>query len=277
MKTFKKFLSRSTDPNVAKTDAVFTVLALIWLAYVIAFIIALGGPVVLSKILPSDATESTKNYVNLMIVLITTAFFALFSWDMVNDKVRSAIKADVAVKELANSEKEYLKRQDLEFQSVTGVGIYEINPISNYELDKSFKARMARDTIIKGLEHNDDLFKRISIEATIEALDAYHISQAEVSQYNDIAVFRQDVFIYLKSWLMQSIMNGRYMNVSVVKQRYPDKEAAYVKALTHVRNILIKKRQVVEKLQPQYREDSIKMLEEYLDYLIKSLQDNLKN
>ena len=271
MKTFNRFLSRSTDPDVTKTNAVFTVLALIWLAYFIAFTVALVGPAVLSKILPSDAAEFTKNYVSLIILFITTALFALFSWDMVNDKVRSAIRADVAVKESENSEREYFKRQDLEFKSVTGADLYSISPSSDKALDQSFRSRMARDSIIGGLAYDDTLLRKIANGATKEALSA-HIPGVRANKDETITIFRQDIFIYLKSWLMHSVMNGRCMDISVVKQRCPGKKAQYVKALTYIRETSIKQRQVVEKLDSQYKYHSIQMLEKYLDILIDFLR-----
>ena len=290
MRIFSRFLSRSTHPDITKSNAVFTVLSLIALAYFFAFTIALAAPNILSKVLPNNATEDMKFYASLALLFLTTGGFTLFCWDMVNDRVRSAIKADVEVKERSleedfklkkeelevyrreNSEKEYFKRQNLEFQAVTGANIYHLNPSLDKISDQAFRTRMARDTIIKGLAYDDEILRKLAIEASKKALNKSSVSGNEANKDKNLTIFRQDIFIYLKSWLMFSVTNGREMDVSVVKQRCRGKSIQYIEALSYIRETLIKKRQVVEKLESPYKNESIQMLEEYLDKLIKSLR-----
>ena len=97
MKLFSRFLSQSRNFGVAKTNAVFTVLSLISLAYLFAFIVFLLIPIALDKFLPGNPapSEGMKIFVSVIIPIIITAFLALFSWDMVNARVSSAIDAGV--------------------------------------------------------------------------------------------------------------------------------------------------------------------------------------
>jgi ABC-type xylose transport system permease subunit len=94
-------LSRKPDKNWA----VFTALFLIFISFVIA------------SLLPS--LKGTQN-----LELIFTSLFVLISWDMVNAMVGGAI--DQAVESAnqqnidnlkANTQEEYLKKQDAEFQA----------------------------------------------------------------------------------------------------------------------------------------------------------------
>ncbi|MBD1847671.1 hypothetical protein H6F89_30590 [Cyanobacteria bacterium FACHB-63] len=266
----------------------FTTLSLVFLSYCVAFCCAFGLPILLSKILPADASEATKLYIQLFLGAVVTVFFLWMSWDTVDAMVGSAIRADVSVtekrlsKELEqykaeNSEKEHIKRQNLEFTSVVLSDLSSeivdgLEPYSDKALRQAFRRRVARDSIIRELAYNDALLKKIATEATKMTLKTAKMSGEEASQDEVILIFRQDIYIYLKAWFMCSILNDREMNVVVIKQRCQGKQAQYISALTYIKQDLIKKRQVVERFETEYKSDIIQMLEEYLNKLIAALQ-----
>lgn len=288
MRLISRLLPKSKNPELAKTYAVFTALFLIFLSYFVALGLAFGLPIILSKILPDTASKDIELYVSIALGVVVTAFFVWMSWDTVDAMVGTAIKADAEdtkqrlEKKLEqykaeNAEKEYVKRQNLEFVSVvlkdlSNEPIEGTEKYSDESLRQAFRRRIARDAILRELAYNDVLLKKIALEATKMALRKTDIDGERASRDTILILFRHDLYIYLKAWLMHSISNGREMNAAIIKQRCLGKQVQYINALTHIKQELIRKHQVSEKFEPEHRADVIQMLEEYLDKLIASLQ-----
>jgi len=288
MRLISRFLPKSKNPELAKNQAVFTTLSLVFLSYCVALCLAFGLPILLPKILPDNASEAVKLYIQIALGAVMTVFFLWMSWDTVDAMVSSAIRADVSVteKRLAeeleqykaeNSEKEHIKRQNLEFTAIvledsSSEIIDGLEGYSDKALRQAFRRRVARDFIIRELAYNDALLKKIAIEATKMTLKKAKMSGEEASQDEDTMIFWQDIYIYLKAWLMYSIYSDREMNVAVIKQRCQGRQAQYINALTYIRQELIKKRQVMEIFESEYKSDIIRVLEEYLNKLIAVLQ-----
>ena len=299
MKLFSRFLPQSRHFGVAKTDALFTVIGLIFLAYLFAVSISLLIPKILDKFLPDSPppSEGMKIFVGVIVLIISAAPLALFSWDMVNARVSSAIDAGVAesissgsqkhvnqieqlqyqLQELRrdkeNSERGYEVRQDLEFRSVVRL---EVAGDENLEISlrKAIRARNSRYSIMKQLACNESILKKIALKATKEIFYPKNSITSHSLKWipNDKeTLFREDLYVYLSAWLMHSIENTRLMDSSIIEQRYPNK-LKYIEALTYIKRTLIKDSLVSNLIDPEYRADAVIILGEYLEKLILQLK-----
>ena len=284
MKLFSRFLRQSKNFGVAKTDALFTVIGLIFLAYLFAVSVSLLIPKILDKFLPENPSpsEGMKIFVSVIILIISAAPLALFSWDMVNARVSSAIDAGVDEIIRAKSQeyenqighrRDYEMRQDLEFHSVVRS---EIAGYENLELSlrKAIRERNSRYSIMKQLAHNEDVLKKIALRATKEIFcpkDPITRQSLNWIPSDEETLFREDLYVYLSAWVMHSIENARLMDSSVIEQRHP-MALKYIDALNYIKESLINNALVYNLIDSEYRADAITMLSDYLEKLILQLR-----
>lgn len=289
---------KAKNSEVAKNQAVSTTLGLIFSAFLIALIVTFGLPKLLALFLGNDTAESIKTFVNIITGLITSSLFLWLSWDRINATVGSAIDAAVNERietevsrykqELDNYRKmesleAVIKRQNREFYAAIPDNsrcgkedLLSLNIYSDESLTKAFRRRVARDAIIRGLAYNDSLLVDIALSASKRVLNKVKLSPVEASQDTDLQLFRQDIYVYLKVWLIFSITNEREMSVSEIKQRCLNSHKNYVSALLDIRERLIRHPEVIQCLEPEYREDAIQLIEEYLDKLVALLQKSVE-
>lgn len=274
---FSKILPKSQNPDLAKTYAVFTVLFLIFTAFIVALFLAFALPLLVSHSIDKDAPESTKLAINVVSTLVTSGLLAFISWDMVNEMIGSAIQA--AVKEIIvdyqsrHTSEAILNRQNLEYSSaVSHISKQEINLLSQI-VEKSphqiLHRRFAREAVIRGLAYDDKFLLGIALSASRKAIYTE-------KDKNKLGLFRKNIYVYLKIWLMFSIGNDRDMPIEIIKQQYPSEQKpdrkAYERALKEIKDRLIKHPEVVKRLDSTYQEEAIKILEEYLVKLIEGLK-----
>lgn len=202
----------------------------------------------------------------------------------VEDKIENEIKP--YRDELENYRKIYsmeavVSRQNQEFYAVIpgysrrrGGDYLEVD---GEPLHKAWQRRVGRDAVIRGLAYDEELLSDIAISASKRALGRIGISKEVAMQDINLQLFRQDIFVYLKAWLMLSISNEREMPVNEIKLRYPDEQrpdiSSYIDALTDIKERLIKHEEVVSVFDLNYREEAIDLLDEYLGKLISALEE----
>ena len=286
MQLISRFLPKSKDPDFAKNQAVFTAIFLIFGGCMIIPLLYFVLPEWLSNNLPNSMPpDRQKNVTDFTPVILTLACI-LFSYDMINAMIVSAIKADVNLSkssmelDILSLEREFeeykkniagneeVKNQEFEFQrsitiAMTGKEEYIV---------PSFRKRFVRDAIIRGLAHNDDLLYDIATVATEAALNMGGIDREIAAQDKNATFFYQDICIYLKAWLMHSISNDRIMNVKSIQQRCPDKAVEYINALEHIRRTLIRSNGVMKCIEDEYRSEAGQLLDIYLEKLINQLK-----
>lgn len=275
---FSKVLPKSQNPGLARTYAIFTTLFLIVIAFILALFLAFGLPLLLSHWLDKDTPESIKSTINVLICLVTSGLLVFISWDMVDSMIGSAIQA--AVDELIEDYKSrhtseaIIERQNLEFLSaVSLISKQQTNLTLKIAIEQSshqvLDRRFARDAVMRGLAYDDRFLRGIALSASRKAIYAE-------KDRNKLNLFRNNIYVYLKAWLMFSIAADREMDIEIIKQQYPSEQKpdrrAYERALKDVKDRLINRPSVVKKLDPMYQEEAIKILEEYLIKLIDALK-----
>ncbi|MBG1242569.1 hypothetical protein [Nostoc sp. NZL] len=268
----KMILSRIT----IKTDknwAIFTALFLIFIAFVIARLLPL--------LIPQEAKY---------LEFIINGFFVLFSWDMVNAMVGGAI--DQAVESAnqqnidnlkAKTPEESHKKQDLEFMAwVTSKNIKGRNSLlqNDNELEIIKTKALIRDEIVNVLTKNqDNLLTSIATKAsryTLNKEKLTHEEQLKDIDLHELEIFRQDIFIYLKAWLVISIKYDREMQSELIKQSHPSEESPkkqdYLKALRYIKDNLMERDTVAQYFQEKYKHEAREIIKFYLNRLIERIK-----
>lgn len=290
MQLISRFLPKSEDPDLAKNQAVFTAIFLIFGGCMIIPLLYFVLPEWLSNNLPNSMSpDSKKNIIAFAPILLTLACI-LFSYDMINAMIVSAIKADVNLskrsmeldilsleeefeeykKKIAGNEE--VKNQELEFRLYYNSLMRRKDEYIDQPMSQSFRKRFVRDAIIRGLAHNDDLLDKIATIATKAALNIGGVDGEIAAKDERVIFFYHDIHIYLKAWLMHSISNDRIMDVTIIQQRCPNNTIEYISALKHIRQILIRTDDVMNCIEHEYRSEAVQLLGLYLDKLIAQLQ-----
>ncbi|MBH8552688.1 hypothetical protein I8751_09950 [Nostocaceae cyanobacterium CENA357] len=226
----------------AQDRAVSTTLGLIFLAFLVAFFISFILQNLLSLV-SEKSFKSTELYINFLIAFGTLGFSLWFSRETVKEIVVNAIKE--AADDDNKTMKDQLETMRLKIEQEYCCAI-PLNIRSTYsqKVDILYSdicvERAARDGVIKALADEDELLKDIALTGTQLALN--ELKRDDVS-LPDTEVFRDDIYAYLKAWLMFSIRYERNMPVEYIKQRYPQRlipdNNAYVVALENIQNKVI--------------------------------------
>ncbi|MBD2606283.1 hypothetical protein H6G81_17540 [Scytonema hofmannii FACHB-248] len=253
---------RKTDKNWA----IFTALFLILTALLIA------------RLIPPQGNE-----------LFVSAFFVLFSWDMVNAMVGGAIDQAVESAEKritekwkANTQEEYLKKQNLEFQAwVTSNNVRRSYSLlqNDSDLEITKKNALIREDIVNVFtkkEHQLTL-KAISLKACMDVLNKKNLTDEQKKQDSELTIFRKDIYIYLQAWLMISIKYDREMESELIKQSHPSEEDPkkqdYLNALKLIKdNLLTEDSKLASSFQEKYKHEAITIIKSYLNKLIERIK-----
>lgn len=253
--------------RVRKIHAVFTASFLVFIALLLAR--------VLPTLVPQDKP---------VLELLVSGFFLLFSFSMVNALVSEAIED--AANEKHN---EYLKTessegirtwQELEYYSAIPfesrrrstklMGVQGSHTLEDIETESRI-----RDTIVCGLA-NELILKRMALKACAVALGRED-DQAYLEGDRRFGRFREDVYIYLRAWLIMSIKYKREMPLELIQQGFPDETSpdkyAYIRAIRYIRETSIDKSGVEECLNANYRGAAKVILRQELDKLIRALKE----
>ncbi|BAU13043.1 hypothetical protein LEP3755_35790 [Leptolyngbya sp. NIES-3755] len=223
--------------------------------------------------------------------LVYAGLMLAFSWDMVHALVVGAIE-DAKDKELKERDKTQtsegvLERQNWEYYALIEKNVplrFDFkrgNPSLKLWSDSShlelLEDSLAHDEIGRALGDEDELLQNIALRACLEALGKQDASNEEIKNMR-LELFCQDIYVYLKAWLMISIRNRREMPFCEIRQRYPNeaspKKEYYVKAIRYVRNHLVDRPSVANLLREEHRERAKKILKDYLSKLIARIETN---
>jgi len=224
--------------------------------------------------------------------LIYAALMLFFSWDMVNALVTGAIDAakdkEIQEYEKTQTSQGILERQNLEYYALVEYhlplpsnsrrhNIVLSKSLPDPSLEAVLLNSFAHDTILRGLENNDELLVDVALRACLEALSKENASNEEIKRNESLKLFRQDIYVYLRVWMMFSIKNRREMPVRGIKHRYPNESSpdkyAYIRAIKYIRDHLIDRPNVSNLLKEEYRERSKEILKDYLTKLITGLEN----
>lgn len=262
--TLSRGLPQTKDSDLAKNVAIWTTLSFIGFGFAFPNLM-----IWLASLFPQGTPEPIKT-------LAIGGGITLLSWGAVSAVVGSAIDAakKVGIKEYEDKNPEIAetrKKQETEYCCAIPLGqrsqesIEGTNPIPDF-----CKRRAGRDAVIRGLAYNDELLDDISTKATNSALIELKIHKTTTS--NDYHMLRNDIYAYLKAWLMFSVAHDHIMPVKYIKQRFPLK-TAYTKAIENVGK-QIETYTVVKFLDERYRHEANSILHQYLDQLVKEIGDN---
>jgi hypothetical protein len=231
-----RVLPQAKDPDLAKNFAVFTTLGLILLGFAFPYLMTW-----LFSLFPEDTPEWAKG-------LVVAAGALWFCWDMTDAMVSSAIKA------ATNQE------------------------ISNYEEQNPDLAKIINTQRLEFCCFIPTTSRAKSSVVEKMAEGAVVLTLAQLGQNTtspqDFRNFLNDIYAYLRAWLMLSIKYDSPMPVKYIKQRYPNEyrpnNAAYIRAIENIINML-EIPEVMECLDPRHRKSAISVAKEYLGTLINLL------
>ena len=263
-----RVLPQAKDPDLAKNFAVLTTLSLIALGFAFPHLVTW-----LFSLFPQDTPDLVKG-------LVVGGGAILFCWDMTDSMVGSAIKA-ATNQEIGNYEDEnpdlakIVNRQRLEYSCVIPKVSRSKSSVTDSNPSPTLCERCeGRDAITRGLAYNERVLKKIAEGAV--ALTLTQLGRNKTTSQQDFNNFLNDIYAYLRAWLMLSIKYDRPMPVKYIKQRYlkenkPDK-IAYVKAIENIINSLIESPLVIECLDYRYQKAAVMISKEYLVTLVKLLR-----
>ncbi|MGK7925990.1 MAG: hypothetical protein AB4290_12225 [Spirulina sp.] len=221
--------------------------------------------------------------------VVVTLFCGLFSWQAVTGIIENCMDTAIeeGIRQKNNNIIKLRTQQDLEFMS-------EIDPdllcqdridlsISREELREYQYKAILRKISIEGLAHetdpDNDKLNLLALFLARKVLRGYDLQGFEIT------TLRHDLFIYLKAWLMYSILFEREMRAELIRRRYPDPDhpnyQIYIQSFIYLRNS-IKEPKILSLLgfEENIQEENVqekrtmiqKVFENYIDKLIEQLR-----
>ena len=271
--------------DLAKNEAIYTTIGLIFSAFIVALVIAFGIPPLLSSVLSSSTTDPTKTIVTILTGLTTSVFFMWFSSDRIKTTVGLAIDAAVTQKS-----EEYIKQHpDVEERLRVQLQEYTCAIPVNHRSESSIRLsspspaicdrRIGRDAVIRSLSYNDKLLQGIALAAVDETLVKTKKPRKIAEEVR--AAFLTDIYAYLKGWLMLSITHSHAMPIGYIQQRYPTSRCpdpkAYVMAIEFIKEKGVKDKIVFDAMNQIVNDgyavtQAKNLMDEYLTILIAELR-----
>jgi hypothetical protein len=278
-------LIRRVKKKVAKYEAVGMIIVFIILAVIAGYFLA-------QEIAKEKIFEA----------VLTIAIGGFFSWDMINFVVGTAIDTESQLQaekriedyKSTSTQQKIIEKQNLEFLATI--------PTSNRKGEDSYSLPgrhdtwedvrqkivireatvrgldiLTREAILRGLNNEDDPLRGMALAGAGHALKR---SYQEIQQDSDLKIFFQDIYVYLKAWLMLSIKHDREMDFKKIRQRYPKSDSpnvrAYIKALQYIRRYSIDSTVMERYITNEYIANSRQILKQYLKTLIEQLEKSAK-
>jgi hypothetical protein len=246
--------SNSKSP---KEKAVDKVLWLIGFGFVISLLIGSALPKLISLIqTPGQTFSDIKSLIEMILKLVVGGPLLVF---LVNE-AKTTI-TDV-IDNIKNEEIKEYKQQNPKIEDLREKQKQEyVTVVTSQQFSKNIASRYA---IIARLAYDDKMLRKIALIVTRDVFN----QPKEFS--NEQNFFRNDIYIYLKAWLMLSIYHEYEMPVESIKQSYPNIDY-YVKALKAIDEPI--KDLVLPSLDEKHQESAFQILQDYRDHLI----DLIKN
>lgn len=286
-------MARLKDLDTAKHEAVSTTLGLIFWAFVAALVIAYGLPALLAVVLDSSTNNATRTTATVFSSLTTGLFFMWLS----SDRLKSTV--GVAVEAAANQKLDEYKRQHPSLEETSSVNKQEyacsIPPINQSESSIRYSSpdspvcrkRLGRDAVIRSLAYNKILLQGIALAAVERTLEQINGNRRKEKLISGEEVLFNDIYVYLKGWLMMSITHDCTMPINYIEQRYPNvnhpDHLAYITSIEIVRKECIQSNKIVSAISYAVKDDeypdiaasqAIDLLDNYLGILISELKKN---
>jgi|GEM_PF-2007795 len=181
-------------------------------------------------------------------------------------------------------DREILAKQELEFYALLPLDLRRGNSSilrlrDDIDLENVQSNALARELILRVLGGENDLLNAIAGRACCRELriDFATAFDEEIQQNDTLNIFYDDIYIYLKAWLMQSIKYDSEMPVADIKQRYPNEirpdKQAYIRVLLDIQSYWIYRPYVQQRLESDYKTHANEIIHNYLDKLIEQIQN----
>ena len=290
---FANKVLRRVKKRVFKSDAVASIFVMIAIAAFIGFITG------------KKLTENA-DFKDVIALLSGLAFASLLSWDMIDSFIGEAIDFQVKEKvrevregyELNTQPSKIQQNQELEFLAMVPQNsrksseAYRLptqwddlaqcreNIISREAAVRGLDV-LTREAILQGLNDDQDPLRKLALVGAMKALKINpkklnYDKFGNLENNQELKTLREDIYVYLKAWLMFTIKFGRHMDASKIRQRHP-KSKTYIKALTHIRKNAIYSDGVANNIRKyiddkHYVNKAISVLNHYLGDLIEQLE-----
>lgn len=290
---FANKVLRRVKKRVFKSDAVASIFVMIAIAAFIGFITG------------KKLTENA-DFKEVIALLSGLAFASLLSWDMIDSFIGEAIDFQVKEKvrevregyELNTQPSKIQQNQELEFLAMVPQNsrksseAYRLptqwddlaqcreNIISREAAVRGLDV-LTREAILQGLNDDQDPLRKLALVGAMKALKINpkklnYDKFGNLKNNQALKTLREDIYVYLKAWLMFTIKFGRHMDASKIRQRHPKSET-YIKALTHIRKNAIYSDGVANNIRKyiddkHYVNKAISVLNHYLGDLIEQLE-----
>jgi len=263
-----------TNAKTAKEKAVNEVLKLIAFAFCIAIFIGYFLTKIISLILtPGQTISDIKSVIEIILLLLGGGRLLLLV-NSLETTINNAIDEEIAKYKAENLERLQKQEQEYCYSIPEPVRSEESPYIGNkYSV---VERRAACDAIIKRWADNDTFLNQMVAIGIVPVLGKSKNEETpKEKKERDILI--NDIFVYLKAWLMFSIRYGYPMPFNYIKQSYSGKNSkeSYLTALNEIR-VSIRKQFVIDNLDRKYLDLQIEILEEYLDKLIKLIEEMKK-
>lgn len=277
-----------------KNEAISRTRGLVFLTFAATLAAAFGLPPLFELILGDSPNDVTKTTLTVFTSLTLGLFWAWFSPEITKSVIGNAIESttkeeiDRYKEQHPNAEK-VLKDRELEYacailpvnRNESSIQISSLNP-------SIYNKWLARNAVIKILSCNDDLVRAIAFSSARRAIEQIHGKRRKVDQGLE-DIFFQDIYVYLKGWLIMSITHKCTMPIIHIQQRYPSthhpNRYAYITALKIIKSVYIRTLEVYKAtsvaLEPMrnatLQEDevitqAVNILDEYLTTLINEIE-----
>lgn len=267
------------NSSSAKKRAVSKTLNLVFLSFLAALVIVFCVEKILALV-DNNVNKGTEIFINFLLTFGFLGCSFYWSRENVNDAVTEAI--DIAVNEIAEKEKKEIEAQHIKRIQEYSCAIPMQVRSNKIELPLPSDVcinRIARDAVFKALADEDALLEEIASTGTLWAL-----VQLDRDITKDYELFIDDIYAYLKAWLMFSIRYERKMPMEYIRQRYhknklPDLEA-YRIAIEKIKDqiiVPILEEQLDKRLNANERDRAIQIVVDLLNDLSLALKGNYSN
>lgn len=267
----------------AREAAISKTKALILLSFVVALLIVFGTPRLFNIIYSSSLNDAEKNTLTTLTQIALALFWIWFSPKMIESTVSGAINT------AAGEGVEAYKAQHPDVEKIPEEQAYEYvcRIPEDQQSEDSVKRKQSicdrktgRDAVIRSLSYNEDLLFKIATRSSKDALLKHQRGRTPIEQAELKKKFINDIYVYLRGWLMTSIEHDCMMPISYIRPRYPNESSpnteAYIEAFKTAQMVVfphIKTFNCMNEIlqNNEHTKEAIKLVDEYLGKLIDLL------
>lgn len=267
----------------AKNRAIRKTFGLIFWSFIVALLVAFGLPHLFDTIYSSRQDDATKSTVTVLTSITLSLLWMWVSSEVIKNTVGKAVGE--AVKDAANQELQTYKDQHpnvkraMEMRQREYVCRIPRGQESEYSVqrDQSIcNRKTGRDAVTRSLSYNDKLLFHIASRSVQGVLRKHRGGRTQLEHEALEEIFANDVYVYLRGWLITSITHDCDMPISYITDRYPDEQSpnkeAYIEAFSTAQYLFTRNTRLRSRMNEildneEHTGEAIKLLDEYLGRL----------